>query len=359
MRQNFEIYNTSISDYGVPTAAKEHLVTMRFHNQDNLLSTKDSLMASICGYMTNEFSYSSTGNYKNVWDITWTGDSQPAKLLSDETQRNIFNHGYATKKMFSNGESPSISISMTCYAGDNYDGLVESIGGETIKNSPVEIAQILIAATLPKVASDNIGNATNAKTFVKGALPVAKKVVSGTLGIASTLATKTATDGPVAAIGSGFDEAKTMLGKDFDMITSRKPPVCELSIGSIFKKDFMVVRKVDVTFSKEYISPGVPLYAKFELVFESLFNAANIFGKDNNNAYSIFGTGLLMNGRPSRVSFISKSDIAATKVDTPQATNDGTTYDPKATAASRSGADYGGHYYDDSGKRTGKGLLGR
>lgn len=51
----------------------------------------------------------------------------------------------------------------------------------------------------------------------------------------------------------------------------------------------MVIKNVDVTFSKEYFRPGIPLYADFTVTIESLFNSSN---QEDPEKQNIFGTGL-------------------------------------------------------------------
>ena len=74
----------------------------------------------------------------------------------------------------------------------------------------------------------------------------------------------------------------------FEDIAPLHPYICELSIGKIFKKDYMVVKNFDVTFSKEYFQEGWPLYADYTVTLESLFNSANQMNSDKDD---IFGTG--------------------------------------------------------------------
>lgn len=325
MKNKFQLFsqdgNTSLNK---PKAAEEHKIEIAFHNQNNILTIGDTpMLGYVVGYMTNEFSYSSTGNYKNVWDIVWSGDSMPAKLLSDESQKNFFNYGYATKKMFSNGESPSINISFTCYAGD--DTGTNTYSMDRLKtmsvNNPIYIAQLLIAATLPQVATNNAfletnlvgaagGTATAVGNVIKTIVPAGKKFLEDT-------AAGKPLDGAV-------DSVKMMATSLGDAITSNKPPVCNLKIGNIFEKDMMVIRKVDAVMSKEYLSPGVPLYGKFDVTLESLFNAANLFHGEDLKKEKIFGTGLKINNGPSRVSFQNISPNVGGGGSSPRGSNNGT-----------------------------------
>lgn len=302
MKKSFSIFSNTSNK---PAAAEEHSVAITFHNQNNILSfDSESVLGGIIGYMTNEFSYSSTGNYKNVWGITWQGDSMPAKLLSDETQRNFFNYGYATKKMYANGEAPSINISFTCYAGDDENNMrgMDFATGTYNSNNPIYIANMLIAATLPQVSTSNAFLATNIKEEAKGMAGAVVDVVKTVPTAATNFVTGLVTENPLTNSIKGLEPlAKTM----HDAITSHKPPVCNLKIGNIFEKDMMVVRKVDAVMSKEYLRPGVPLYGKFDVTFESLFNSANLYGPEDKKKDKIFGTGLKFSDGKGRVSFSS------------------------------------------------------
>jgi hypothetical protein len=295
MANNFAIYGPenpqAVSN--MPDAAKEHKVTIGFHDQDN-----NSVYNYVYGYMTNEFTYSSNGNYKNVWETNFP-ETVITRLISDETQKNLLNYGYATKKMFASGESPVINVDMICYSGDDDSGLAvgDSQGG--VYNNPVYVAQLLANATLPKVASDNVMMFTNISnklptlTDVKSAIKNPLNLIDGGI--------QKLADITVDVLDNG---AKNVLS---DKFTSTKPPVCKLTIGNIFDKDFMVVKRVETTFSKEYLSEGIPLYAKFSISFESLFNSANMSGAADKDL--IFGTGFKLSSglSKSRVSFNSSS----------------------------------------------------
>jgi hypothetical protein len=311
MKNKFQLFSQDGNhSLNKPKAAEEHKIEIAFHNQNNTLTTGDTpILGFIIGYMTNEFSYSSTGNYKNVWDIAWSGDSMPAKLLSDESQKNFFNYGYATKKMFSNGEAPSINISFTCYAGDDMDNntYILDRSKNMSENNPIYVAQLLIAATLPQVSTSNAFLATNFEEAVKDSAGAIGNVVKTVVKAGTDFLSETATGQPIEGAQKAVKEiAATVL----DSITSNKPPVCNLKIGNIFEKDMMVIRKVDAVMSKEYLRPGVPLYGKFDVTFESLFNAANLIGGDDAGKEKIFGTGLKINNGGSRVTFQNVSPNA-------------------------------------------------
>lgn len=297
----FSIFGESAGNgisHNRPAAAEEHKIIINFHNQSNLADGIDhgKIYASVVGYMTNEFTYSSTGNYKNIYENLFP-DNVITRAISDETQRNMMNYGYTTKKMYSNGESPTLTVEFMCYAGD-VDGGIGLNDGKATYTDPVAIAEILVNATLPKVASGNMMLATNLGKLINENAPLA---IVETVGKAYEGAKSVITDGKVdwVAINSAVNK-----------FTSQKPPVCILKIGNIFEKDMMVVKRVEVTLSKEYIRKGVPLYGKYSVTFESLFNAANIVDDSGaNNASekaSIFGSGL-KNVSPTnkdRVSFV-------------------------------------------------------
>lgn len=287
MITNFSIYgeNSAATANSIPAAAKESLVTISFHNQNEVLKSIEAGLGTIQGYMTNEFNYSSNGNYKNVWDTSFP-ENIFTRLVSDETQRNLFNYGYATKKMFSHGESPIITVEFTCYSGDDETGPSAGVIGLT--KNPVAIGMMLTNATLPKVADTNDFLSTGlTDQFVNGAVAAWDNVVN--LGSA------------VVGDKGSVKEAFNKLANDF---SSTKPPVCKLTIGNIFEKDMMVVKRVESKFSKEFLLPGVPLYGNFSVTFESLYNAANLVGNDAEKEL-IFGTGFKLKDTSgkSRVSF--------------------------------------------------------
>jgi len=263
-----------------PKAAEEHKITIEFHSQDTIVTNTKSY-ATVIGYMTNEFTYSSTGNYKNIWEMNFP-DNILTRAISDETQRNLFNYGYTTKKMYSNGESPTITVEFICYAGDD-EGAVGIYDGKGSFVDPLAISEILVNATLPKVSNGNMMLATNLGNLVNETAPLAivdagMKLYDGAKNITS---------------GASVDWAS--INAAIDKVSSQKPPVCKLKIGNIFEKDMMVVKRVEVSLSKEYLSQGVPLYGKYNVTFESLFNAANVIedqASAANDKVSIFGTGL-------------------------------------------------------------------
>lgn len=329
MIRNFSLFNGGSEDFNhpqsKPKAASESEVTIIFHSQDTML-TKDEMPSSnlgiVKGYMTNEFSYSTNGNYKNVWETSFP-DNILTRIASDETQRNLFNYGYATKKMFVQGESPIINIDMMVYSGDD-DNMNVDTGSKD--NHPVLIAQILTNATLPKVSSNNAFLATNISDQVSNSVKVfyeAGRLAGSIVDTATSLSTE-----PMVK----------QLKESANTFSSEKPPVCLLQIGKIFKKDMMVLKRVETTFSKEFIAPGKPLYAKFSMSFESLFNAANIYDagtSEDEHKNLIFGTGFLLKSDVrKRVSFTSPNNVTQEQKVVDKLTKVENTYniyyDPKA-----------------------------
>ena len=84
--------------------------------------------------------------------------------------------------------------------------------------------------------------------------------------------------------------AANAISHPIDTLMVKNPPVIRLLIGNIFDKDYMVIKTVDVTFSKEFHEKGVPLYADYTVTLESLFNSSN---QDDPTKENIFGTGLV------------------------------------------------------------------
>lgn len=280
----------------LPKAAEEHKIIMRFHNQTAPIADnfKGANYATVTGYMTNEFTYSSTGNYKNIWENNFP-ENVLTRAISDETQRNLMNYGYMTKKMYSSGESPIINLEFMCYAGDD---IPSTNMGDGFANDPIAIAKILINATLPKVSNDNL---LLTESVVDTAKSLAGGIATAFMG-GVEVAGKTIAD---VASGNGIstETFTNYASNELNQISSHKPPVCELKIGNIFHKDMMVVKRVEATMSKEYLAPGIPLYGKYSVTLESLYNAANITG--GNDKEAIFGSGLIIqDGKyKGRVSF--------------------------------------------------------
>lgn len=306
MNKGFSIYGNASKSF--PAAASEHLIQIALKDQAGKSSVGAVNYGTIMGYMTSEFTYSSQGNYANIYDIS-LGNMQVLKMLQDETQRNFFNYGYATKKMYANGPSPAVSVEFRCYAGTNesYTCYCDKNGNDT---NPVTVANALINATLPRVASDSYFNNTNLEEQLTDGSKSAMAGVGGMIyGTASLAVDGFKAVGALVGLADGDDvvkeiqKDKAQITKSADKLTSKKPPICLVKIGNIFEKDYMVVKTVEVKFSKEYMSKGVPLYADFSVTLESLFNSSVIEG-DDPALENIFGSGLNgSNNRKSRVTF--------------------------------------------------------
>lgn len=294
MLNKFSIYNGGANN-SFPAAAQEHLIRIAFKDQSGK-SDAPINYGTIVGYMTSEFNYSSQGNYSNIYDIG-LGNSLLMKIVQDETQRNFFNYGYATKKMYSNGPSPQVSVEFRCYAGTNNGyTMYHDKGG--MHTNPVEIANALINATLPRVAPDSFFNNTNlSEQLVDGGKSAAKGVGEMIYGTANLAIGGFQVIGSMMGVADQdnaiqkINEAKANIKAGADKLASKKPPICTVEIGKIFSKDYMVVKSVEFKCSKEYLSPGVPLYGDYTVTFESLFNASVIEG-DDPNMERLFGSGL-------------------------------------------------------------------
>lgn len=302
-----------------PAATNEHKITITFKDESavrNILQPTTGDYGTIVGYLSKEFEYSSKGNYTNVFGATGA-DSLLLKVAEDATQRNLIpvDYGFLTKKMFTHGESPTISVEFRCWAGSSsYTGSeIQTIDKKPKrvatdgKNNPVVVANALINATLPRISSKSAllnPNVDQAVTKTIGAIAqtgvdLAKFVINGIP--ATTLIKKVAGGDAGKDQENNAKDIKNSLSSWF----SKKPPVCHVVIGNIFSKDMMVVLSVDVKFSKEYVSEGVPLYADFNVTFQSLFSGSSV--EDGNLGDQImkermFGSGL--NHVPkSRVTF--------------------------------------------------------
>lgn len=307
--ERFRIYNTGKQVHeGIPEAAEEHRISILFKDQDTgFVGTTSKTYGKILGYMTDEFSYAAAAQYNNIYDISF-GSGLFAKVLKDESQRTMLTYGYATKKTFAQGPTPSLSVKFRIYAGDNLGGYITN--ESKVDNNPVTVANVLFGSTMSRVGKSAFFNftalsKTTAAEVVKtdwnlmvgGAKYIAAKLTGG-----STSGADVNFDNAVegnANILSSFGSA--IANASPDSLFPRNPPMCYIEIGNIFKKDFMVVKNVEFTFSKEYYKKGVPLYGDFTVTLESLFNAAN---QQDAGMESIFGSGLngdTTNG--SRVTF--------------------------------------------------------
>lgn len=324
MAKQFSIYNTGKRNF--PAAAEELKVTITFKDENGAelfgLNNPNNIFGIIEGYLSKEFEYNATGNYTNIFAPP-KPDSIILKVLEDETQRNVANYGYLTKKMYTNGDSPVIDISFRCYGGDSdsdhsakYNSLI----------SPIAVANALINATLPRVGDSSIFNFTDISKTLPGKAMIDTLKASGEGLVATTKVLASIIPGTNIDIGaavSDTDKASdeminsqlnfaNSLGnmiKDHKLsdFVSKKPPVCDVRIGNFFEKDMMVVKSVSVKLSKEFINQGEPLYADFDVSLQSLFNSANYTeGKDTeigNKNERIFGSGMNIRGKTSRVTF--------------------------------------------------------
>lgn len=273
-----------------PAATNEHRIKIIFKDESAIRSALQPTTGdygTIIGYLSKEFEYSSKGNYTNVFNTTGS-DSLLLKVAEDATQRTLIpvDYGFLTKKMFTHGESPTISVEFRCWAGESsYTGSeIKKIDNKNQrvatdeKNNPVVIANALINATLPRITSKAAllnSNVTDAggkaiRAVADAGVDLTKFVVNG---LPITQFYKAATGG---SGGEDLKNAGTNVLNDLSSWFSKKPPVCHVIIGNIFSKDMMVVLSVDVKFSKEYVSEGVPLYADFNVTFQSLFSGSSI-----------------------------------------------------------------------------------
>lgn len=310
--QNFAIYTNPKNDF--PSATKEHKVTIVLYDPATVVNGGDTQYGIIYGYMKNNFSYSSQGAYTDVWSTNF-GNSMFLKVLQDETRRNFFNYGYITKKMYSNGPSPSITIEFRAYAG-NDDNVYSAryTKDNTSLTNPVDIADALINATLPRVSTNAVALTTSLTGTIQRAGNAANGVgdiLTGTAsmaydGLKTIVDVASSNKSGLQSDAQNIQNAENTISQGADAFTSKKPPVCKLTIGNIFDKDYMAVKNVDVTLSKEYLSEGVPLYGDFSVTFESLFNSSVIYGNsdDSKSLRRTFGSGLNTNKTASnRISF--------------------------------------------------------
>ena len=281
----FSLYN---SNNGVlPVAADEMLFKITAHDQDTFFETYNGPIYEVQGYLSDEFSYSSQAQYDNITTPV-APDHLLYKMLKDETQRSIATYGYMTKKTYSNSSSQSLTIKfrsvahnrkfLTCVATNSKD--------KTYTTNPKDIAKVLMSLTMNTVGKNALFNFTSpAKTTVGAAVKNALTPVGNFVNAAANVTMapfgiklkqdEASTTQPVAPIPADHIEEKTAVEYTLDMLTVKNPLVVRLQIGNIFDKDYMVVKSVDVTFSKEFYNTGIPLYADFTVTLESLFNSSN------------------------------------------------------------------------------------
>ena len=311
--KSFTLFNRAEN---FPKAAEELKIEITFVDENGMqllgLLNNGKTFGTVVGYLNKEFEYTAVGNYTNIFNVN-KPDSLFLKLIEDESQRNLGNYGYLTKKMYTNGESPSIDVSFRCYSGDSE----KSAKYKT--NSPIEVANALVNATLPRVGNNNILNFTSLSNLPDSNNPIGKLFNT----VATTL--KTSYSGYDASLkyirgereeavneadkaSNNFSESFVDLWssiKDLELsdIVSKKPPVCNVKIGNFFEKEMMVVKQVSFKLSKEFISPGEPLYADFDITLQSLFNSSTLESGTDKKTEKIFGSGLNKTGSSRRVSF--------------------------------------------------------
>lgn len=286
------------NDTSFPSAKEEHKIVITFTDENDVdaldaFGVNHATYGTVVGYMSKEFEYEAHGNYSDVWGNVLPS-SMWSKPLEELTQRNLTNYGYMSKKIFTHGDSPTISISFRCWAGDDESpGYSDFVKGAI--NNPVEVGNALINATLPRVSENK--NAILGPTVTKEMLEFGTKAIPN----AAMAAGK-------AIVNVGEGEWKKALQNVRELVnkfTSKKPPVCRVSIGNIFEKSFMVVKDVSMKLSKEYFAKGVPLYGDFNVTFQSLF-AGTVLGTANVRDPAqelIFGSGLNSKVGSTRVTF--------------------------------------------------------
>jgi len=334
---SFSIYNkagTGVQNF--PDASQEQLITIVMYDEQGinvggLGPAPANIFGTVYGFMTKELEGDAVGNYSNIFNIQSNSTSLVANILRDETQHNIANYGILTKKVYLNGESPTLDVSFRCWSGDSdhASGYIKN-GDKTGINNPVMVANALIGGTLPRIGANAVLNATSlsnlpgAQPVIQGAGAVFLNAAATTLGFAglsdtaagqaiskagnnATTTTQNAnlldaSNGIVNGVGKSIFNGLANL--KLDDYASRKPPICHVTVGNIFDKDMMFVKTVHYKFSKEYLSQGVPLYGDFDVTLQSLFNAATLTGNDQQKE-AIFGSGLNSSSSKSqgRVSF--------------------------------------------------------
>lgn len=304
--KSFSIYNRAKN---FPKAADELKVQITFTDENGMellgFNNSGKTFGTVIGYLSKEFEYTANGNYTNIFNPT-KPDSLLLKILEDESQRNLMNYGYLTKKMYVNGDSPSIDISFRCFSTDSSkddpDNRQASYKGIT---NPVSVANALINATLPRVGNDALLNFTSLHEAGNNALNGVGKFFNDI--IEPYKKAENVSDIPGATLDAAgnvvVNSYDFLKGLRIDNLTSKKPPVCNVKIGNFFEKDMMVVKTVSVKFSKEFSGVGVPLYAEFDVTLQSLFNSASLESGSQGRDERVFGSGLNLTNSSNRVSF--------------------------------------------------------
>ena len=305
----FSIYNRQNGSSNFPKASEELKITITFKD-DNGSQLFDVLnngatYGTVVGYMNKEFEYDANGNYTNIFDVKLPGGLIP-NLFSDESQRNLTNYGYLSKKVYVHGDSPTLNLSFRCWSGDAKDKT-----SYYEYNNPINVANALVNATLPRVGKDNHFLVKTAGDALKEAVDVGGKILGAAiagyknLGIAGGNLLELASDTQLQQANSESNQATGNLIDSLELknVTSKKPPVCLVKIGNFFEKDMMVVKTVSIKLSKEFLDEGIPLYGDFDVSLQSLFNSAALEYGATPDKEKIFGSGLNSQGSKNRVFF--------------------------------------------------------
>lgn len=296
MSNEFRLYSDT---NGFPEASGEMAFTMHVHTQETMFGSEDELY-QIGGFLSEEITYSSQAQYDNI-----TTPMAPNHLLwnafKDETQRSLGTYGYLTKKTYSNSSTQSITLKFRCVSNTELYNCWVGVEND-VTNNPVVIAKSLMAAsmnTVGKTALFNFTSPANTKVGKAVAGALEHTVVPVLLVAANVIGTPFGVNfnSPSMELSKVYDAAKASastggnaISHPIDTLLVKNPPVVRLFIGNIFDKDYMVIKTVDVTFSKEFHTKGVPLYADYTVTLESLFNSSN---QDDPTKENIFGTGLV------------------------------------------------------------------
>lgn len=313
---SYRLFNKN-NNLSFPKAAlNEHRITITFKDETPLgmAAQENKTYGTLVGYLNNEFEYTAKGNYTDVFGVTKI-DSLMLRMFEDSIQRNIANYGLLTKKMYTNGESPTLTVNFRCWAADEtkpstYQGSVLAPTKEdasarkntNIMSNPVIIANALINATLPRVSSESI---LMKESVVDAYRTVMVEGPYGGLVKGSVAGSDKSVWEQIKSASGGAVEGAKNLANGLVNILSKKPPVCSVVIGNIFEKDYMVVGSVDVKFSKEYYQEGIPLYGDFNVTLQSLFSGSVVDGMDGKtkgDSEKIFGSGLNKKSK-NRVTF--------------------------------------------------------
>lgn len=311
-RGTWSIYNSKGT--GIPQAANEMKFTMTFRRQPTGIVDGTDLF-EITGFMSDEFTYSSQANYDNIFTPTDLVPKMLADVIHDETQRSFATYGYATKKTWTNNTSQSLTLKWRVVSNSPLEhGWVKSLTSDSQSSDPVVIAKALMSTTMPSVGPNALLNFTSITRELRG---VANKLI----GIGESKQSNFLPFGSQQQIDpiTTLPEAAPVAEKTSNMFSNlsanlfpKHPPICALAIGNIFFKDFMVVKNVELSFSKEFSSPGVPLYADYTVTLDSLFNSST---QSDEDADRIFGSGLSVY-TTSRVIDSSKKSESNTGADT-------------------------------------------